>query len=303
MLRKKADLKTLLWMIASTALFFFLWNSNEFIWWLYIPYLYFAVCFSVFAHNHNHLSLWKNKYLNQFHSCWITVFYGFPTFAWIPTHNTNHHRHNNKEPDYTKTYMVSEKNNLWTLLIYPTLSGMAQQKAVFNYYKEQYGKNWEKFTFYTLQIVCLVSWIAVAFIIDWQKALIYVFIPQQVSLNVVLVFNYIQHVHADEESKYNHSRNIVGWPLNFFLFNNGYHTIHHMQSGLHWSETPAAHKKIEHLIDDNLKEKYMFWYLFRVYILGLFIPSLRTDSMRLARQEREFESSEVVATNVSAVAV
>src|SRR5690606_30248382 len=112
-------------------------------------------------------------YLNQLHSCWITIFYGFPIFGWIPTHNKNHHRFNNKEEDYTKTYMVSERNNLFTLLIYPTMSGMRQQKAIGKYYRQQYQKNKQQFVFYTLQIVSLVVWIGLAFFIDWQKALIY----------------------------------------------------------------------------------------------------------------------------------
>ena len=287
MLKNRADLKTLLWMIVSTALFFYLWKSEEFNWWLYTLFLYFSICFSVFAHNHNHLSVWNNKVLNYIQSCWITIFYGFPIFGWIPTHNRNHHKYNNKEDDYTKTYMVSEKNNLWTLLIYPTLSGMAQQKAIYTFYKDQIGKNREALVFYTIQILSLVVWVGVAFFLDWQKALIYVIIPQQVSINIVLVFNYIQHIHADEESKFNHSRNIVGWPLNFFLFNNGYHTVHHMNPNMHWSDAPAAHKKIEPEINPVLNEKFMLWYLFRVYILGLFIPNFRTTSMRLERKRVE----------------
>ena len=183
--------------------------------------------------------------------------------------------------------MVSEKNNLWTLLIYPTLSGAIQQKSIVRFYKKQYSKNKEQFFYYTLQIVSLVAWVVTAFVLDWQKALIYVVIPQQVSLNTVLIFNYLQHVHADEESEYDHSRNIVGWPLNFFLFNNGLHTIHHMKPGLHWSKTPEAHQKIEHLIRPDLNEKYALWFVFRVYILGLFIPRFRTHSLRLARKQSE----------------
>ena len=286
MLKYKADIKTLLWMTLSTILFFYLWNSDHFTWGLYILYLYFAVCFSVFAHNHNHLPVWNNKYLNHLHNYWITIFYGFPAFAWIPTHNRNHHRYNNTELDHSKTYAVSEKNNLWTLLIYPTLSGMAQQKAVWKFYGEQIKINKSLFVNYTIQILVLVTWVSVGFILDWQKAILYILIPQQVSINVVLIFNYVQHVHADEESQYNHSRNIQGWMLNFFLFNNGLHTIHHMKPNLHWSETPAAQKEIEHLIDPTLKETSFFWYLVRVYILGIFIPSLRTSSMRLERMAK-----------------
>lgn len=287
MLRYRADLKTLLWMSMSTALFFYQWHRGEVLWWLYIPYLYFAVCFSVIAHNHNHLPMWKNKYLNLFTDIWVTLFYGFPVFAWLPTHNANHHRHNNKEPDYTRTYMVSERNNLLTLLVYPFISGRSQQGPVFRFFKKAWTKNRERAVFYTLQIVFLVAFIAVTFSLDWWKALIFVVIPQQVSLNTVLVFNYVQHIHADEESKYNHSRNIVGWALNFSLFNNGYHTVHHLYPMVHWSKTKAKHKEIDHLIDPALKEQSFLWYILRVYILGIFVPKFRTPNMRRARMDRE----------------
>lgn len=41
-----------------------------------------------------------------------------------------------------------------------------------------------------------------------------------------------QHDGCDENSKYNFSRNFVGKWFNFLLFNNGYHTIHHMSPGM-----------------------------------------------------------------------
>jgi fatty acid desaturase len=132
----------------------------------------------------------------------------------------------------------------------------------------------------------LVLWIGIALLIDWRKALYFVIIPQQISLFSVLIFNYVQHVHANEESEWNHSRNFTGL-LNFMLFNNGYHTIHHETAGLHWSQVPEEHKKIEHLIDSSLKERSFWWYIFRNYMLGLFVSKFRTDSMRLRRIEAE----------------
>lgn len=283
MLRKIADLKTLLWMIASTSLFIYQWNEVEFHWVLYILYLYFSVSFSIFAHNHNHNPVWKNDFLNQIHSCWITVFYGFPLFAWIPIHNRNHHKYNNKEDDYTKTYTKSEENNLFTLLSYPSINAMVQQKAAFRYYFSLFANDKLRFFYCSMQIITLLTWIIVGFVIDWQKALIFIVIPQQVSLNTVLIFNYIQHVHANEESRYNHSRNFVSWTTNFFLFNNGYHTVHHNNPNLHWSELPPVHEEIKDNIDPVLNEAHMSWYLIRVYILGLIIPRYRTSSMRLER--------------------
>jgi fatty acid desaturase len=74
--------------------------------------------------------------------------------------------------------------------------------------------------------------------------------------------------------------------VNTFLFNNGYHTAHHMRASLHWSETPAAHEKIAHLIAPELNESSFWGYLFRTYILSIFVPRYRSESKRLMRIER-----------------
>jgi beta-carotene hydroxylase len=282
MLRYKADLKTLAYMGITTALFVLQWAVIGFNVIIFIIYLFFSVAVSVITHNHNHLPIWKSKFLNTLTDNWLTIFYGYPIFAWKPTHNKNHHKLNNREGDYTITYRFSEKNNLVTLLTYPAISGYYQQKAIRKYLKEQYSSNRSNFYLCVLQYVVLVVWTVAFLLIDWRKALLFVIIPQQVSLFSVLIFNYVQHVHANEESEYNHSRNFVGG-LNFFLFNNGYHTIHHDKAGVHWSMVPEEHKKIEHLIDDSLKERSFWWYIIRAYILSLFIPKYKTNSMRLDR--------------------
>jgi fatty acid desaturase len=249
-----------------------------------------AVIISTIVHNHQHLPIWYNKTANIITDNILTVFYGFPIFAWVPTHNANHHVHVNKEPDYTKTYMASEKNNLFRLLTYPTLSGIVQQKAVGQYLLGLYRKKNRNFYLHVLQIVSLVIWVVVALVIDWQKALLYVVIPQQISLFTVLIFNYIQHIHADEESEYDHSRNMTGAVLNYLLLNNGYHTAHHTYPGTHWSGLKDEHNKLAHHIDPRLNENNFAWYLLRVYLLGIFIPSFQTDNMRMERIERLVEA-------------
>ena len=290
MLRYSADIKTLIYMGITTALLITQWILGEINIVLYIWCLFMAVAVAVITHNHNHLPIWKNKTLNILTDYWLTLFYGFPVFAWIPTHNKNHHRLNNREGDYTITYRFSEKNNLLTLLTYPTISGYYQQKAIKDYLKEMKTKDKEKFYLCISQYVILVLFVGLALFIDWKKALLFVVIPQQFSLFSVLIFNYVQHVHANEESEYNHSRNFMGF-LNFLLFNNGYHTIHHDKAGIHWSETPKAHQQIDHLIDNSLKEKSFWWYIIRNYFLGIFVPRYKTTSQRLERKRKEAMSA------------
>lgn len=252
-------------------------------WFLVFLQCFTAITITTIAHNHNHKKVWKNKIMNVLTEYWITCFYGFPTFAWIPTHNKNHHKFNNKEGDYTITYRFWEANNLFTLLTYPSISGIYQQTPVRNHMKRMWKNRKSRFWYFVSQYVILIAFFAIAFVINWQKALLLVVLPTQVGMFAVLVFNYLQHVHCDEEHKYNHSRNIVGPVMNIFLFNNGYHTVHHDNPGLHWSEGPAAHAKIAHKIHPSLNEKSILWLVFRVYFLGIFFKRFRTKSMRLAR--------------------
>lgn len=285
MLRYKADRRTLVYMVITTGLLALQWSLESFNPFLFALSMFMAVTVAVIAHNHNHLPIWRKRPLNVLTDYWLTLFYGFPAFAWIPTHNKNHHALNNRAGDYTITYRYSENNNLLTLLVYPTVSSYYQQKPIRDYLKGLWRTDRREFFLAAMQYVALIAFVGGALLIDWEKALLYIVIPQQFGLFSVLVFNYVQHVHAEEESEYNHSRNFTGF-LNKLLFNNGYHTMHHERAGVHWSLLPEAHAKIDHLIDPSLKERSFWWYIIRVYFLAPFVPSFRTHSMRLERMGR-----------------
>jgi beta-carotene hydroxylase len=88
--------------------------------------------------------------------------------------------------------------------------------------------------------------------------------------------NYIQHVHCDPWSKYDHARNFVSKAENWLLFNNGYHTAHHASAGTHWSELPEAHAKIAGFIHPDLNQRSLFGFCFRTYVLGAMAARFRT---------------------------
>jgi fatty acid desaturase len=269
-------------MTVTTALLIVQWNLAAIQPVLYIWSLFMAVSVAIIAHNHNHVPLWRSRLLNILTDYWLTLFYGFPAFGWVPTHNKNHHALNNKQGDYTLTYRISEKNNLFTLLSYPSISSYFQQKPIAEHLKKLWGSNRRKFYLAASQYLVLGLYYVALFLWNWKKAALFILIPHQVSLFSVLIFNYVQHVHTDEESDYNHARNFVGL-INPALFNNGYHTIHHQSPGIHWSETPAAQRKIERLIDPSLNERSFWWYLLRVYVLAPFHSRFHSVSKRLER--------------------
>ena len=284
-LRYAADLKTVVYMAITTGLLVFNWMQPVPNGFAIVLACFMAVTVTVMAHNHNHLPMWKSKVLNRMTDLWLTAFYGYPVFAWIPTHNTNHHRFTNKGGDYTITWRHTERTNLLTLLTYPAMSAWHQQTPIRAYLKRLWANSRSKFWFCMAQYALLVVIYAVALAVDWKKALLYIVLPHQVGLFFVLLFNYVQHIHADEESDINHSRNIVGWGLNFLLFNNGYHTAHHNKPGLHWSELPAEHARIADRIDPSLNEPSFWWMLLRVYVIGFFAPSMKFRNFRGERMQ------------------
>jgi len=302
MLRHKSDLQSLAYMAVSTSLLVWQWSRAEFSTPLFLWAAFMAVTVTVMAHNHNHLRMWNSRALNMATDYWLTLFYGFPAFAWIPTHNQNHHKFVNREGDYTVTYRYSERNNLLTLALYPTISGYHQQKPIRDYLRELWHKNRRRFWFSVSQYGALALFIGVAAVIDWKKALLYIVVPQQIGLAVVLIFNYLQHVHADEESEFDHSRNFVSPLLNLLLLNNGYHTAHHHSPGAHWSQMREAHQKIAHRIDPVLNEKYFWWMMARTFLLAPFVPAFRSRSLRLARIARQARLAEIETNGEAAVA-
>lgn len=285
MLRYKADLRSVVFMILAAVVLVVMWQFGfdmplyAFV-PLYIAQLLLAVIVAVMVHNHQHLSMWTSKTMNYITDYWLTIFYGFPIFAWIPTHMGNHHVNVNTEEDYTRTYKYSDKNNLLTLITYPSISGVSQQKPVKDFFFATYKRNKKRFFTQFLQIFFLIAFVAVTVILDWQKAILFVIIPQQISLYSVLIFNYVQHVHADESTKFNNSRNFVGKTLNFLLLNNGYHMAHHLYPKVHWSLLNQKHKEIEPNIHPSLVESDFGWFLLRVYVLSIFVPKYRSRQLR-----------------------
>jgi beta-carotene hydroxylase len=286
MLKHSSDIKTLLYLSLTTALLFVQWKIG-FHWPLFILSLYLAITVAVIAHNHNHVPMWKSSFLNHVTDNWITLFYGFPAFAWTPTHNKNHHKFNNREGDFTITYRFSEANNILTLLSYPSISSYFQQSPVMNHLRGLYKDKRNKFYLALTQYGVLGLFIIIALLLDWRKAVFFIIIPQQVALFVIMIFNYIQHVHADEESLYNHSRNFTSWFTNFMMFNNGYHTAHHNKASTHWSQLPAAHRKIAHLIEPHLNQSTIIGYLFKTYLLEPLRLMPVSPSMRMERRRQK----------------
>jgi fatty acid desaturase len=283
--RFAADYRTMIWALLMPAVALFQYARPNLIGWFLPLGCYFALSAGVIAHNHNHCPTFRSRRMNAIFGAWLSIFYGYPTFAWIPTHNLNHHKFVNKAGDATITWRYSNRHNFLVAATYFFVSSYFQSGPIKAYIRKARRDNR---ALYRQIIGQYVAWagahlilitLAVAMfgITKGLSAWVLVFgLPAFFALWTIMLFNYIQHVHTDPWSEHNHSRSFTGKLLNFFLFNNGFHTAHHEQAGAHWTLLPALFAKIEADVHPDLRPRSFFWWLFRVYVLSVFLPRFGT---------------------------
>jgi fatty acid desaturase len=244
--------------------------------------LYVGFCAGVFAHNHNHCPVFRNRFTNAFHSAWISIFYGHPTFAWIPTHNLNHHKFLNREGDATITWRYSKKNSWLVASTYFFVSAYWQDALIKSYVRGARAKLYRQIKTQKRAFVSAHAGLLglAVYLHGWRLGLLVYFGTFGVSMAMglwgMMFVNFIQHVHCDPWSAHDHSRNFVAKLGNFLVFNNGYHTAHHEHPGAHWSQLPALHAKIASEIHPELCQPSVVGFCIRAYVLGSIFPRFRT---------------------------
>ena len=270
MLRYRADRRTLLYLAFTTALTLVNWKTGKVHPVLYPVTLFMFFTTAVISHNHNHLGMWRSKALNLLTSYWIAIFYGHPAIAWVPTHNQVHHKLNNRPGDSSRSPKWFERNHLAALLVYPMLTNLAQTKDINAFLKDLWRRDRAAFFSAASEYAVFFGGMAGLLILDWRRALLFFFIPQQFALFSIQVVNYLQHIETDAYSDWNHSRNFVSKTLNLLLFNNGYHTVHHLKPGLHWSELPRFHAQHVGKIHPSLLQESWMRYVGHTYFVRPF---------------------------------
>jgi beta-carotene hydroxylase len=283
-LRDSADWRTLLWAAMGPMLVgaqFAFPAMVPYTWWISC---YFALSFGIIAHNHNHCPTFQSKSANEAFSGWLSIFYGYPTFAWIPTHNLNHHKYVNTDGDATITWRFTNRHNLFVAVSYFFVSAYYQSDPIKIFIGKARSNNPALYRRILRQyavwlggnVVLLTTAIALH---GWARGgwlfFVTVAFPEFFALWTIMLFNYEQHVHTDAWSQ-NHSRSFVSPTLNFLLFNNGLHAAHHENPGEHWSRLKVVHERIAPKIEPVLLQNSVWWYWFRQYLLAPFFPRLGT---------------------------
>lgn len=288
MLRFSSDWKTLAWVAIATALVAVQYARPDLVFVLWWVSAYFALAIGTIAHNHNHSPTFKNKSLNYAFGNVISLFYGYPVFAWVPTHNLNHHKYVNKAGDATITWRYTNRHNFFIAFTYFFVSAYFQSDPLKQYLAKAKAGNptlyrrlitqWVFFAGTHALLLALGIWLH-GFATGLTLWFLACAVPAMFTLWTTIFFNYEQHVHTDPWSEHNHSRSFDGKLLNFLLFNNGYHAAHHENPGMHWSKLPEAHAKLAPLIHPELVQRSFWWYCIRQFLVAPFFPSLGTKQI------------------------
>jgi fatty acid desaturase len=197
-----------------------------------------------------------------------------PLFAWVPTHNQNHHQELNGHGDASRTGLAGP-DSLRTFLVYPLVCARHQLPLVFRHAKDAARRHPARFRKILLETGALVAGhalVAVSAVALHGFALGTVVYgvafgaPAFLAGYWMMLTNYLQHVGCDPRSPDDHSRNFTSPVLNYFAFENGLHTVHHEHPGTHWSRLRALHDARAARIDPRLNERSIFAFAYRAYL-------------------------------------
>ena len=215
-LRNSRDRRSLLWMLVLAPAVVAIQFAKPAL----VPYLFWISCYfglaaGVIAHNHNHCATFDDPRANRWFGNWLSLFYGYPTFVWIPTHNRNHHKLVNTEGDATITWRLTNRHNILVAATYFFVSAYYQSVPINEFIADAKENNTRLhrriITQYVIWAGAYAALLALAISLHGLStglfvAVMSVGLPAVFSLWAIMLFNYEQHVHTDPWSDHDHSR-------------------------------------------------------------------------------------------------
>jgi len=268
LLRRAADRRTLLiigaWFLAEALA----WGCAPRQIWL-IPLLcVLSFLGAIVTHNSIHVPVFHASWLNRLFQIALTLVYGHPVSAFVPGHNLSHHRYTESARDAIRTSKARFRWHLLNLLFFfPLVSGDIMRGEL-RYVARARHTDSPWFRQLLVEAIILVACFAVLLVIDWRSFVVFLLLPHAYAAWGIITMNLLQHDGCDPLHPYNHSRNFVGRAINWWTFNNGYHGVHHLDPGLHWSELPEEHARVlAPYVHSGLVQPSFLPYIFRTFIM------------------------------------
>jgi beta-carotene hydroxylase len=232
--------------------------------WLVVSSLFcFNAC--IINHNHIHHPVFFSTTLNTLFGITLSLAKGHTSTGVILAHNDNHHKHQGDNGDWIQTELAGRGIGIVRMLRYIVLASMSMAKGRMEYAATDLPRLLLKRI--RLERLALILFALSLLYYSGFKALLFVGLPWILGMTMLVGVNLLQHDGCIAQSRYQHSRNFTGALGNWFFFNNGFHTIHHIHPNLHWSQLPQTHEiEVKPHIDASLEQASIPGFLFHHYV-------------------------------------
>jgi fatty acid desaturase len=211
---------------------------------LIFPLLVFALfCINCVNHNNIHLPLFRNPQLQKSWQVFLSLLQGHSSHRIFIPHCLNHHAHYQNGLDWMGPERLCGETQGWRRIFTYLLKAIALPP-----FEKRHPRFYLQDASLRRAILRERLAISIQFLFGFifsPKVFLFVILPaQMLAVCLLMVMNLLQHDACDFEHPLNHSRNFTSPLLNWFTFNNGYHSAHHLQPGAHWSDLPKFHQQL-----------------------------------------------------------
>jgi fatty acid desaturase len=224
---------------------------NGWWWWavaipyFYVAQFYFKGRFGLMLHCICHRKCFKQPYqwLHTYITWIVCPLFGHAPEGYFSHHLGMHHIENNM-PDDTSSTMPYQRDSLRDFLAYffKFLFVGVKNTILYLYYRKR-KKLYMRLTIgeYTYIAFCIVMCF-----INLKATLVVFIVPLLFARLVMMLGNWTQHSFIDSkdpDNLYTNSINCINTPYNKVCWNDGYHIIHHLRPGMHYTDMPAEFLK------------------------------------------------------------
>ncbi len=246
------------------------------IWWLvFIPYAYvsqsyFKGRFGLMFHCLCHRMIFKKEYQwIQKYVTWIVCpFFGHTPETYFGHHIIMHHVENNMEDDTSSTLRYqrdSPRDFLKYLVRFLVIGFVDTFYYLFNRKKKKV------YVRFTMGELTWLTFCAAMCFVNLKATIMIFVVPVLYGRFIMMMGNWTQHAFIDAKDPDGHFSSVFNCINNVYnqnCWNDGYHSIHHFNPGLHYTEMPGVFlknldnfKKHKSFIFDGIHYLHIFFWI------------------------------------------
>ncbi len=247
------------------------------LWWavavvyFYVSQLYFKGRFGLMFHCLCHRKTFKQPYQNRIHfyiTWFICPLFGHAPEGYFSHHMGMHHVENNNEVDTSST-MAYQRDSFKSFLAYFFNFLLTGVKETFQYLYQRKRK--KLYTRLSLGEGLYLLFCVLMCFVNLKATLVVCIVPLIFARFVMMLGNWTQHSFIDKsdpDNLYTNSINCINTVYNKTCWNDGYHIIHHLRPGMHYTDMPGEFLKRKSefaqrqaIVFDGIHYLHIFTYL------------------------------------------